>query len=81
MYSLVNLKEINMHYEDDEQYDTIKDDMALCQSNEEALELAARYPSMTRFLDKSYRYYLYTVACRHNNRFPKCIQLWEHELH
>lgn len=67
-----------MSHHIDEKFDTAKDDMALCSSNEEALLLAKQYPTMTRFLAEPYRYYLYTVSCRKSNTFPNSQQLWRH---
>ena len=61
-----------------ENYDEIKDQCALCTTNEEALEIFNRYPRMKRFLPKLQRYYLYTVVCRENNKFPLMYQMnWE----
>lgn len=66
-----------MHYDGDYLFDQVKDDMILCNSDAEALQLADEYPTMIRFLPKEYKYYLYTVKCRRMNKFPKCQQLWE----
>ena len=65
-----------MSYEqDDHKYDEAKDDLILCESNEEALEMSKIYPkSMLRFLPKRFRYYLYTVNCRKGNKFPMNYQ-------
>jgi len=69
-----------MHYEDgDTKYEEAKSDMALCQSDAEALELDKNYPTMTRFLDEPFQYYLYTVACRKSNIFAKTIQAWRND--
>lgn len=60
---------------DDHKYDEAKDDLILCKSNKEALRMSKIYPnSMLRFLPKKFRYYLYTVNCRNDNKFPTNYQ-------
>jgi hypothetical protein len=61
-----------MHYDDgDQKYDEAKDELILCETEKEALQMSKEYPkSMMRFLPKRLRYYLYTVNCREDNKFP-----------